>query len=262
MHGFTKRQDGGASGGRRGVWSADRLDWCAVTEALAVAAALIALAFAMGTYERWLRARRPQDLSWTISLGFFTLGAGALAWGAASEWSPGPFRAFYLFGAILNVPYLALGQVQLLAGPRRARGLGYVRRALDVGAGICVGVLLTAPLKAPVRGDALPQGSEVFGVLPRVLAAVTSGVGATIVFGGAAWSTVSLLRARGVPGARRRALGTAVIALGTIVLSTSGLLNSVVGAMKAFSITLTAGVTLLFAGFLLSSSASSSPPRR
>ena len=42
-----------------------------VTTALAVAAAAVALAFAMLTFERWLVRRRPYDLAWSISLLLF-----------------------------------------------------------------------------------------------------------------------------------------------------------------------------------------------
>jgi uncharacterized BrkB/YihY/UPF0761 family membrane protein len=48
-------------------------------------------------------------------------------------------------------------------------------------------------------------------------------------------------------------LANVVIAAGAATLSASGLLNSVAGEMAAFAITLTAGITLLFAW---------SPPRR
>jgi len=46
-----------------------------------------------------------------------------------------------------------------------------------------------------------------------------------------------------------------VIALGTVILSMSGLLNSALGQMKAFSVTLTIGITVLFVGFLITRSA-------
>src|SRR5205085_2154299 len=82
------------------------------------AAGLVALAFCMSTFERWLRSRRRHELAWTLSLVMFTLGSGALWLGAANGWSGPTFRAFYLFGAILNVPFLALGTVYLLGGRR------------------------------------------------------------------------------------------------------------------------------------------------
>jgi hypothetical protein len=44
-----------------------------------------------------------------------------------------------------------------------------------------------------------------------------------------------------------------VIALGTLVLGASGLLNSLLGDMQAFAVTLAVGITILFVGFLLAS---------
>src|SRR5579885_774416 len=87
--------------------------------ALAAAAGLVALAFALSTLERWIDRRRRHELAWTVALAMFTIGAGALWFGASNGWGPATFRIFYLFGAILNVPFLALGTVYLLGGPRR-----------------------------------------------------------------------------------------------------------------------------------------------
>jgi hypothetical protein len=46
-------------------------------------------------------------------------------------------------------------------------------------------------------------------------------------------------------------VGNLLIAAGTAILSASGLLNSVLGEMDAFAVTLTVGITVLFAGFLV-----------
>ena len=86
---------------------------------LAATATLLATAFAMSTLERYLGRRRRHELMWTISLFMFALGSLALWAGAAIGWTEWTFKAFYLFGAILNVPFLALGTVYLLAGQRR-----------------------------------------------------------------------------------------------------------------------------------------------
>ena len=42
-----------------------------------------------------------------------------------------------------------------------------------------------------------------------------------------------------------------LIAAGTLVTGASGLLNSVVGQMDAFAVTLAVGITVIFAGFLV-----------
>jgi hypothetical protein len=216
--------------------------------AVAVAAALVAVAFGLSTYERWRARGRRHELAWTVALGMFAVAAGALALGAQAGWSPAVFRTFYLFGAIVNVPFLALGTVYLLANQKTG---DRVARAVGLGAAFAAGVVVTAPLRAALPHDQLAQGSQVFGVLPRVLAAVASAGGAVVIFAGAAWSAWRVWR----NAAPRRLLSSnALIAAGTLILSSSGTLNSVFGAMTAFAVTLLAGIVVLFWGFLLATS--------
>ena len=222
--------------------------------ALAAAATLVATAFAAATLERWLVRRRPHELAWTVSLAMFAAASAALWVAEAAGWSSPSFRAFYLFGAILNVPWLALGTVFLLAGRRIGDG---VRWGLVLASGFAAGVVVTAPLRAPVPSDELPEGSELFEPLPRILAAVGSGVAALVVIGGALWSAWRLAGGRSAGArspavtARRLAFGNVVIALGTLVLSASGTLAGRLGKDTAFAVTLVAGVVVLFCGFLI-----------
>ena len=89
-----------------------------VQTAAAVAATLVALAFSMATFERWLARHRRYELAWSVSLLLFALASAALAAGAGTGWNGPVFRLFYLFGAIANVPFLALGTIYLLGGNR------------------------------------------------------------------------------------------------------------------------------------------------
>lgn len=228
--------------------------------ALAATATLVATAFAAAVLERWLVRRRPHELAWTISLLMFAAASGALWLAEAGAWSRPTFRAFYLFGAILNVPWLALGTVYLLADRRVADG---VRWGLVLASGFAAGVMLTAPMHGTVPPDELPEGSDLFGPLPRILAAVGSGVAAVVVIGGALWSAWRLWRGRGRAGRAvgrpgradvspsRLALGNVVIAVGTLVLSASGTLAGRLGKDTAFGLTLVTGVVILFCGFLI-----------
>lgn len=213
--------------------------------ALAAAATLVAFAFGLSTLERWLDRRAPHHGAWTTALFLFAAASGALWGGAAFGWDEAWFRRFYLFGAIVNVPYLALGTVLLAGGVRARRWAPPVVHAFAL---FSTGVMTVAPLTSSLPPEGLPQGSDVLGPLPRVLAVVGSSVGATVVVAGAAWS-VARLRRR--PGTRRLAAANAVIATGTLVLGAGGLFNSVLDEMDAFAVSLVAGVTLLFAGFLL-----------
>lgn len=213
--------------------------------ALATGAALVSLAFALSTFERWLARRRRHELAWSVALLQFSLASAALAAGAGLGWNGTWFRLFYLFGAITNVPFLALGTVYLLGGARR----GDVWAAIvTVFAAFAAGVLAVTPVTGSIPRDTLPQGSEVFDALPRIMAAVASGVGATVVIAGAVWSAWRFRRGRML-------WANVLIASGTAITGMSGLLNSVMDEMDAFAVTLTAGITVIFAGFLLASAA-------
>ncbi len=226
--------------------------------ALAASATLVAVAFSLSTLDRWLRRRRPHELAWSISLALFAVGSLALWWAEATGWSLGSFRVFYLAGAVLNVPWLALGTVYLLAGDRVGNR---VRWWLVFLSGLTVGIVLFAPTKTGVSGNELPTGKDVFGVAPRVLAAVGSGVAALVIIAGALWSAwrvwrgrvPSLGAARTVAAPGRLALGNVVIAVGTLVLSASGSLAGRLGKDRAFAVTLLLGIAALFVGFLVAS---------
>src|SRR5436305_12304663 len=146
--------------------------------AAAVGAALVALAFAMSTFERWLAGRKRHELAWSVSLLMFALASASLAAGAAGGWNGIDFRLFYFFGAIANVPFLALGTIYLFAGPRTGDKWG---AGIALFAAFSAGVVAVAPFTHPLPHDALAQGSAVFGPLPRILAATASAAGALVV---------------------------------------------------------------------------------
>jgi hypothetical protein len=209
--------------------------------ALAAAATLVALAFALCTFERWLARERPQELAWSLALAAFALASAALWAGVSLGWDGLTFRLFYLFGAIVNVPVLALGTVYLLGG--RRRGHQWAMAVLVLSA-FAAGVVAVAPFTGPLPRDELARGSEVFGPLPRVLAASASGVGALVLVLGALWSAIRVRRARLVTA-------NGLIALGTLITGASGLLNSVLDEMTGFAVALVAGISVIFAGFLV-----------
>ena len=219
--------------------------------ALASFAALVAAAFSMSTFERWLAKRKRHELVWSVSLAFFSLASLSLAAGASLGWDEVTFKLFYLFGAIVNVPFLALGTVYLLGGQRR----GDLWTAfVSLLCAFAAGVIAVAPLKAEIPSDELVQGSEVFGVLPRALAASCSGIAALVIFGGAVWSAWRYRRGRML-------WSNLLIATGTVVLSSSGLFNSVLGEMDAFAVSLAIGITIIFLGFLVATGATAATPR-
>ncbi len=248
--------------------------------ALAAGATLLALAFMLSTLDRYLHGRGRHQLVWTISLGMFALGSLGLWLGAALGWSEWTFKVFYLFGAILNVPFLALGTVYLL-GSRRTGDLwtaivslaGAFAAGLVVAAPISLPVVVQIAVRVPgfvpppaIDPAVLPRGSEVFGAGPRIAAAVASGVASVVIVGGALVSAWRLARAhraanRGDAAPARRgsasvslgrlAVANVLIALGTLVLGAGGTSNSVLDAMDAFAVSLVVGIAIIFGGFLL-----------
>lgn len=230
--------------------------------ALAAASAIVALAFGLGTLDRWTRRHRPHELAWTVAMGLFVVAALSLWWAEARGWSNASFRMFFAFGAVVNVPWLGLGTVFLLAGPRAGR---VTTRVLLLFSGFAVGVVMTAPIRGTIDPHTLPTGSEHFDALPRILAAVGSAVPAVVIFAGAAWSAWRVLRGappaltqsatRQVRSARMLAAGNILIATGAAVLSASGTFSGRLGADRAFAVTLLLGISILFAGFLVASNA-------
>jgi hypothetical protein len=214
---------------------------------LAFLATAVATLFCQATLVRYTRQRKPHELAWTVALAMFALASAMLAMGAATGWDKGTFRVFYLFGAILNVPWLALGTVYLLLGPAVGRRTQW---GLVFFSGLAAGVMLAAPMHA-VPVDTIPVGKDVFGPLPRILAGVGSGVGAVVIFVGAVVSAVKFFRDRTTPGSARMAGSNALIALGTVVLSSGGLIQGSVGHDEAFAISLAVGIVVIYAGFLV-----------
>jgi hypothetical protein len=215
---------------------------------LAFLATAVSSLFAQATLARYLRRRKPHELAWTIALSMFALASAALATGVSTGWDKGTFRAFYLLGAVLNVPWLALGTVYLLFGTRAGRRVHW---ALVLFTGLAIGVMLSAPMTAVPR-NSIPVGKNVFDVLPRVLAAAGSGLAALVIFGGAVYSAVRFARDRSTPGHARLAAGNGLIALGTIVLSSGGLVQGTVGHDEAFALSLAIGISVIYSGFLVS----------
>lgn len=215
---------------------------------LAFVATAVATLFAQATAVRWSRGRQPYQGAWAVALALFALACAALATGASTGWDEGTFRAFYLLGAIVNVPWLALGTVYLLAGA----GAGRVgRTVLLLFTGLATGVMLATPVHGAIAPGTIPVGKEHLDALPRVLAGIGSGAGALVVFVGAAWSAVRVARRRGPAGL---AIGNGLIAAGTLVLSSGGLAQGVLGHDESFALSLAVGISVIYAGFAIASS--------
>ncbi len=201
----------------------------------------VAGAYALAVALRYVRKRRPSHLAWAIGLLLFAVAAfnGFLARsGGATETE---YRLFYLFGAIANVAWLALGTVFIVA-PRYGRvALGAVL-ALTAVASYAVFATPVDLAVAVDTGRGFPDGS-----LPRILAAIGSGGGSVVLIGGALWSAWVFLRRR---DQGRRALANVIIAVGVFIAAAGGTV-AFTGASGVLELTNLLGVSVMFVGFLL-----------
>lgn len=204
--------------------------------------------FGVHLFTRYIRTRgrRIHEGVWSVALLMFAAASGALALGVMDGWSTAEFRTYWLLGAVANVPYLALGEVYLLS---RNRWVGHACFAVVLAAtAYAMAEVRTAPLDlAVLRGSDFFTGREVLGesAPARTLALIYSYVGTAGLVGGIAWS------ARGISasGHRNRLNGTILIAAGALVVA-GGAAFAAAGSFAGFSLTLLAGVSVMYWGFL------------
>jgi len=206
-----------------------------------VLSAVVSAVFAGVLALRYTRRRRPHQLVWTIGLAMFTLAAAAGVLARSGGATEAEYRLFYLFGAILNVAWLALGTTYLLA-PRAARRALWGLLAFTALASVAV-------FASPVDLSAAADTGKGFdrAPLPRILAGLGSGLGSLVLVAGALWSAWRFLRAR---HEGRRALANVIIAAGVLVAAAGGT-AAFTGASGVVEWTNLAGVSLIFVGFLL-----------
>ena len=222
---------------------------------LATVAAVIASEFAADLWLGHRRRPRRHAAAWAAAMSLYALATWALVVGLANEWSDTSFRVFYLFGAIWNVPLLALGSIMLTAGDRAAR-----RATVTVVAFLALAtwVTMAAPATGEIAGIGIPEGSEVFegGMTeidgapvpsPRIFAAIAGGVGSLVVIGLALRGVVRNRRAN-----RRVMWGNVLIVLGTLAPATGGSLTAL-GEGEGLAVSLLVGAALLWAGYRIAS---------
>lgn len=215
---------------------------------LPLVATVVAWEFALALLRRWWRTRRPYLRSWALSLLFFAAGSAFLTYGTAFGWSGATLRGYYVFGALLSVPWLAMGELELLWPSRATRVLAVFLAILSVDAAL---VLAASDFtSAAPSGLAVPHGRDFFQVLPRVLVVVSNATGTLVVLGGTLWS--GLTAGRSGPGARARFRGTLVIALGVAVAAVGGS-AAFLSEEASQGATLAVGVAVMYAGFVLAS---------
>ncbi len=206
-------------------------------------AAAASAAFAVAVLRQYAARRRPHQLAWGIALSMFTVASLALTAGVVVGWTPLSFKLYYLFGAVLNVPWLALGTVELLAGPAVRRAYLATLAAFTLLSVITVALVRVST--ADLAGRLLPEGKEFLPVAVRVLAVVGNTVGTLIVVGGAVASGLALRSRRDL---RPRFEGTLLIALGVLLAAGGGVFAFLASSDK-LALGLALGASVMYLGF-------------
>jgi hypothetical protein len=213
-------------------------------------AAIGALAFAGLLVKEYAGRHRPYQLVWSAALLMYAGGSVALFLGVLDGWSTGEYRAYWLLGAILNVPYLALGEVYLLARDRRV-GNGLLLVLLFLTA-FAFNRVRTATLDVGALANDLPLGKDAFAddTLPYRLSQLYAYPAYVFLLLGCVWS---VWRMRGKAELRDRELGAIGIAVGATVVAIGSGVGAGLDVVPLFSIGLAAGVAIMFWGFLRAS---------
>ncbi len=174
----------------------------------------------------------------------FALATWALFAGVTFGWTGGYYRTFFLLGAILNIPFLALGSMFLVVGKRSGHTMTIFLAAFTA---ISTTMTLTAPFQRSLPETGIPHDMFATGFSPRLFAAIGGGTGATILI---ALAVVSLVRFW--KKSRHLVWGNALILAGTLAAAYGGTALAV-GDGSVFALSLLVAVSLIWAGYRVAS---------
>jgi hypothetical protein len=213
-------------------------------------AAGVAFVFAGLLGKRFVSERRPFQAAWCVALLMYGVASVALFLGVVNGWTPTEFRLYWLFGAVLNVPYLFLGELYLLAKRRVVADVCAV--VLVFLTAFAFAKVMNAPIDAGALSTDLPLGKDVLGdgTMPYRLAQYLAYPTYFLLIAGCLWSAWQM---RGRPELRDRFMGTVLIAVGATIVAIGSGVGAGLDVVPIFSIGLLAGIAVMFWGFLRAS---------
>ena len=207
-----------------------------------VLAALIAAGFSAALLRQFSQRGRPHQAVWGVALAMFAIAAAAEAVGAAAGWSPLLYRVYYLFGALLNVGWLAVGSVFVLHLARTARIATVVMAVLTL---VSIVAVITAHVDPARLHAAVPDRAS---SIPAVLPAVINSLATVVLVGGAAWSAWQTHRRVSPPG---MVVGLALIAAGALIVGAAHSIAAAAGGVAILRpVSEAAGIAVMCAGYL------------
>jgi len=215
-------------------------------------AATAAIGFAADLWLDYRRRPRPHIAAYAAGMTLFAIATACLFIGVTFGWTGPVYRVFFLFGAVLNIPLLALGSMFLVAGKRSGHVMTIAIGAL---AAIATTLTFTVPFEHPLPESGIPHDMFASGFGPRLFALVGGASGATILL---VLSLVSVFRF----WRRDRAIvwGNALILAGTMSAAWGGT-GLALGEAGGFALSLLLAVSFIWAGYRVATGRNRGPRR-
>jgi hypothetical protein len=222
-----------------------------VDSVLALLAALAATLFAVDLWADYRGRPRPHIAGYGTGMTMFAIATWAFFVGLSFGWTGPGYRTFYLFGAILNIPYLALGSMFLVVGKRSGHAMAI---ALGAFTAIATTLTTTVPFANPLPETGVPHEVFADGFGPKLFAIIGGAAGTTILVALALVSVVRFWKKN-----RRIVWGNLLILAGTLAAASGGT-GLALGESSAFAVSLLAAVSLIWAGYKVASGGRRSQP--
>jgi hypothetical protein len=214
--------------------------------AFPLAAAIVALVFGVALARRYVARRQRAEGIWALAMAMYAVASFCAFLGVGSGWGALGYRLYWLLGAVLNVPYLAVGEAFLLV--RRAAALRVMVWTLAVVTVAAAAIALFSEVRTAELAVTLPLGKDVWGSSSAAYQLRwLSWLGYAALLGGLVWSVRSMQRS---PVGRARAAGILAIAFGATIVAIGSGVGAGLGIVPVFSIGLAAGIAVMFFGFL------------
>ncbi|HEX6148110.1 MAG TPA: hypothetical protein VF083_15145 [Acidimicrobiia bacterium] len=212
--------------------------------ALALLAALAALGFSADLWLDYRRRPRPHIAAFGTGMTMFAVATLTFYLGLAVGWSGPLYRAFYLFGAILNIPFLALGSMFLVVGRRSGHVMAIALGALTA---ISTTLTTTVAFANPLPASGVPHDVFASGFGPRLFAIIGGATGSTILI------ILALVSAFRFWKKNRSIVWGNLLIVGGTLAAASGGTGLALGESSAFAVSLLVAVTLIWAGYRVAS---------
>ena len=217
-------------------------------------AAVVGATFAVVVGRQYALRRKPYQAIWALALAMFGAAAAFETVGQLSGWSDATYKGYYLFGGLLNVGWLGVGSLVILATPRAGRVAVIVMVVISL---VCVVAVLASHTNSTLLKTGVPPAGAID--VPGLLPAIINSGGSLLLVGGAAWSAWRSFRAS---APRKRVLGLAILAAGAFIVAGGHTLARSKGVYVVQPLSEAVGIVVMFTGYLVIEARRELAPRK